>query len=329
VKYDITTTERCPLCEEDIQVGTAGPQGLAQHRGKKKCLAPIKKKKQDTVMMKKPTLFSYLSRQETALPTATDLVREAKRNDIEDATRIVVSQVTMTEAVPRTYTTQHADQDTQGQSKDTDPSADRDLDSDLDQDLDQGRDQDKPLTWSSVKVRGYKPGCGSRTRSATPGDVQNVVKAPDRTVHVAERAQSLVQSHGHIRQARPQAAHAQSGCCEAWLLLDRLCTEIVNVHEALEDKEGNELSLAGYNRSAALSICTDVPKDEVWENVNPGLDRILGFGRPKVEIAAMIRGGREGLQGLYEYLEVLVEKGDVVGGLLEGKVTALMTAMAE
>ena len=64
-------------------------------------------------------------------------------------------------------------------------------------------------------------------------------------------------------------------------------------------------------------------------NVNPGLDRILGFGRPKGEIAVMVCSGCEGLQGLYEYLEVLVEKGDVVGGLLEGKVTALMTAMAE
>lgn len=139
----------------------------------------------------------------------------------------------------------------------------------------------------------------------------------------------MAQSHGHIRQARPQAARAQNGCCKAWLLLDRLRAEIVNVREALEDKEGNELSLAGYNRSAALSVCTDIPKDEVWENVNPGLDRILGFGRPKGEIAVMIRGSQEGLQGLYEYLEVLVEKGDVVGGLLEGKVTALMTAMAE
>jgi hypothetical protein len=32
---------------------------------------------------------------------------------------------------------------------------------------------------------------------------------------------------------------------------------------------------------------------------------------------------------LYAYLEVLVEQGGVVGGLLEGKVAALMTAMAE
>lgn len=122
---------------------------------------------------------------------------------------------------------------------------------------------------------------------------------------------------------------AQNGCREAWLLLDHLHAEICIVHEALEDNEGNELSLAGYNRSAALSVCADIPQDEVWENVNPSLDRILGFGRPKGEIAAMVCGGLEGLQGLYEYLEVLVKWGGVVGGLLEGKVTVLMMAMAE
>lgn len=59
-------------------------------------------------MVKKPTLFSYLRWQETALPTVTDLAREAERNGVEDATCIVVSQVTTSEAVPRTYTTQCA-----------------------------------------------------------------------------------------------------------------------------------------------------------------------------------------------------------------------------
>ena len=37
----------CPLCGEEVQVGTAGPQGLNQHQGKKKCLANIEKKKHE------------------------------------------------------------------------------------------------------------------------------------------------------------------------------------------------------------------------------------------------------------------------------------------
>ena len=329
-KYDLTTTERCPLCEEDINVGFAGPKGLAQHRGKKKCLATAQRKKEDAEMAKKPTLFSYLRRQEKGSSSASNLAREAERNNVEDAARIVVNRIAMTDAVPRASTAQRADQDAQGQSGVTGPSADLNLDlGGLDQDLDQGRDEGDPLTWSSVEVGGYKSGSGPPTRSATPNGVRNIAKALDRTVHETKHARSSAQSCGQIHRAMSQATRTRTGCHEAWLLLDRLRAEINIVHEALEDNEGNELSLAGYNRSAVLSVCADVPKDEVWENVNPGLDRILGFGKPKGEIAAMVRGGRKGLQGLYEYLEVLVEKGDIVGGLLEGKVTALMTAMAE
>ncbi|KAH9008273.1 hypothetical protein EDB84DRAFT_1447042 [Lactarius hengduanensis] len=121
---------------------------------------------------------------------------------------------------------------------------------------------------------------------------------------------------------------ARKGCRTAWLLLDHLRAEIVKFPREVLEGGGNELwnELSGYNRSSALSVCADVPRDELWENVNPGLDRILGFGRPHEEIAAMVRGGREGLRGLYEYFEVLVEEGGVVGGLLEGKVTALIKA---
>ncbi|KAH9022278.1 hypothetical protein EDB85DRAFT_2151865 [Lactarius pseudohatsudake] len=127
-----------------------------------------------------------------------------------------------------------------------------------------------------------------------------------------------------------EATPARRGCRDAWLLLDRLRDEIGKVpDDVLEEGEGNEPSyeLSGYNKAAALSICADVPQDELWENVNPGLDRILGFRRPQEEIVAMVRSSRVGLQGLYEYLEVLVEEGGVVGGLLEGKVTALLMAM--
>jgi hypothetical protein len=92
------------------------------------------------------------------------------------------------------------------------------------------------------------------------------------------------------QQAEPSSDACLDGCCEAWLLLDYLCTEIGIVHGALEDNKGNELSLAGYNRSTTLSVCTDVPQDEVWENVNPGFDKIIVFGRPKGEIAAMAHG---------------------------------------
>ena len=54
LKYDISTSVHCPLCDNDIQVGTAGPQGLDQHQGKKKFLATITKKKEEEQNGKKP-----------------------------------------------------------------------------------------------------------------------------------------------------------------------------------------------------------------------------------------------------------------------------------
>jgi hypothetical protein len=96
----------------------------------------------------------------------------------------------------------------------------------------------------------------------------------------------LVQRNEQEPRARPQATHTRKGCSGAWLLLDCLHTEIRSVCNALEDCKGNKLS--GYNRSAALSVCADLLQDELWENVNPGLDRILGFRRSQGEFVAMI-----------------------------------------
>jgi hypothetical protein len=87
--------------------------------------------------------------------------------------------------------------------------------------------------------------------------------------------------------------------------------------------------LAGFNRCAALTICATVTQDELWENVNPALDRMLRFGRSSVEIQGLIRCGPFGVQSLCKYLELLVEKGGVVGGLVEGKVSALIGVIDE
>lgn len=70
----------------------------------------------------------------------------------------------------------------------------------------------------------------------------------------------------------------RKGCRDAWLLLDQLHAVIGNIPCNVSDgKQGDEL--ANYNRSAALTACAEIPVDELWENVNPGLDRMLGFGR--------------------------------------------------
>ena len=58
-KYNILKTACCPLCDEEVQVGTAGPQGLNQHQLKKKCLANIEKKRREEKKVKTLTLFFY------------------------------------------------------------------------------------------------------------------------------------------------------------------------------------------------------------------------------------------------------------------------------
>ena len=186
----------------------AGLSGLVQHRGIKKCVAAAKKKKQDAVMAREPTLLSYLCRKDTTLPTPANLVREVARNDAEDASRIVVRQVTTPKAIPNMmYTAKHANRNAQSNDKDTIPSVDQDLDSDQDQDL----DLDKSLAWSTVKARAgvgeREPGCKPRATSTTPNtNTQIIVLTMHQTQHDAkEDTQTWVQSCEQEPRARPQA----------------------------------------------------------------------------------------------------------------------------
>ena len=50
--------------------------------------------------------------------------------------------------------------------------------------------------------------------------------------------------------------------------------------------EGDEI--LGFGRARAEAECASVPNDEVWEVVNPGLDRLLGFGRSVVEEESIV-----------------------------------------
>jgi hypothetical protein len=90
---------------------------------------------------------------------------------------------------------------------------------------------------------------------------------------------------------------------------------------------GDELE--GYNKEVAKAICNDVSTDEVWETVNPFLDRLLGFGKSKEEIRLLLRRGEKGLRGLHGFLAYLVEEKGVGGPLLEGKINLLVETIEE
>jgi hypothetical protein len=228
------------LCHEAILVGTADPKGLEQHKGKKKCLANIERRKREEQEAKTQTLFSFLQRQDKeAAPTATETLRKEGKQKAATASLILVG--------PSTHP---PDEDT-----------------------------------------------------------NTIVCRTQATVDIPERQE-------------------RKGCQHAWLLLGQLRAAIQNIPQSTpEGRESDEL--ARFNRCAASTICATVTQDELWENVNPALDRMLGFGQSSNEIQDLIRRGQFGVQGLCEYLEVLVEEAGVVGGLLEGKVSAVVGAIEE
>jgi hypothetical protein len=125
---------------------------------------------------------------------------------------------------------------------------------------------------------------------------------------------------------RGEMSHRRKGCRDGWRILDQLRGAIGSIPSNVPEAKSSD-ELAGYNRSTALSACSGIPQEEIWENINPGLDRMLGFGRPKSEIQDLIRRGKMGVQGFCEYLEVLVDEGGIMGGLIEGKVSTLIEAI--
>ena len=57
ITYGIDFKVECPLCKEMIPVGYAGPIGLAQHQGKKKCMATLERNQREEKKGNIRTLF--------------------------------------------------------------------------------------------------------------------------------------------------------------------------------------------------------------------------------------------------------------------------------
>ncbi|KAF8633829.1 hypothetical protein AX15_001240, partial [Amanita polypyramis BW_CC] len=58
VVYEEDFHVKCPECHKMIQVGWAGPPGITQHQGKKRCQATKKAKAAEALTGRQPTLFS-------------------------------------------------------------------------------------------------------------------------------------------------------------------------------------------------------------------------------------------------------------------------------
>ena len=114
------------------------------------------------------------------------------------------------------------------------------------------------------------------------------------------------------------------GCLLGWEIVDQLqqASKRINLNITIAE-EGDEISMYA-GRGNAEAHCTGVSNDEVWEVINPGLDRLLGFERPRNKIQSIIWHGPNGIDGFHNYLEYLIAEKGLKGGLIEGKVSALI-----
>jgi hypothetical protein len=68
---------------------------------------------------------------------------------------------------------------------------------------------------------------------------------------------------------RSEMSNRRKGCRDDCCVIDQLRGAIGKIlHNIPEAKSSNEL--AGYNRNTALSACSGILQDEIWENINPG-----------------------------------------------------------
>ena len=150
-------------------------------------------------------------------------------------------------------------------------------------------------------------------------------KAPPPVVVIQKAYQGMEAHHTSSSMVPGQVCR---GCERGWELM----TELKNAEDRMDatislGKEGDEISLFGIEK--AKGQCMGVDKDEIWEIVNPELDRFLGFGKSASEIQSLIRRGNMGVTGFREYLTYLVEEGGVAGVMLDGKVERLIDAINE
>ena len=67
--------------------------------------------------------------------------------------------------------------------------------------------------------------------------------------------------------------------------------------------------ISGFGRAQDEAQCAGVADDEIWEKVNPGLDRFLGFGRSSDDVVLAVRGGEMGVKGFCDCHILLRRRG--------------------
>ena len=82
---------------------------------------------------------------------------------------------------------------------------------------------------------------------------------------------------------------ARKGCTGGWKLIEELMTAENMGPDIPTARADDEIS--GFGRVQDEAQCAGVADDEIWEMVNPGLDRFLGFVRSSDDVALAVHGG--------------------------------------
>lgn len=71
------------------------------------------------------------------------------------------------------------------------------------------------------------------------------------------------------------------------------------------------------------------PGEDAWETIDPILNKLVGFGKPVEEIAALIRHGPYGMDGFCAWLTECLTWEGISASLVEGKVMRLLDVLVK
>ena len=131
-----------------------------------------------------------------------------------------------------------------------------------------------------------------------------------------------------VMQYEGMQVKERQGCPLGWEIIDCLwlATQRVDLNSPVAEEADKISEYAG--RAKAEAHCAGISNnDEIWEMINPGLDRLLGFGRSRGEIQSIIWCGPNRINGFSDYLEYLVAEKGLDGALIKGKVSVLIDAI--
>lgn len=90
---------------------------------------------------------------------------------------------------------------------------------------------------------------------------------------------------------------------------------------------GTPSNLLGGFGTSPTKLFPSLMGDDLWEQMDPIINRVIGYGTSPNEISKHLTIGRFGLMGVYNTFAILVQHCGVEAGLLEGKLEVISEAV--